>query len=173
MRQRVGSLACALLTSAACAHAPPPTVRVVRPGELAGYPIQPMHLTAITGAHGSTARADLELRGDGALIWQGNPAGRLAGAHVLAQDGHEIAGVDRDGNVAWNGPQHHRVRIVEGAVIVDDDARYYFDEQGRVVESRPGQRPRWIFLQLQGWSHETLPTGALMVLFTMVRTHRI
>ena len=167
---RAGWLALALVT--ACAAAPPPPVAAPTPG-VPGFPIVPMHVTPMDGATGAPSRADVELRADGTLVYHGAAAGRINGLQVVDERGREVATVGGDGAIAVRRI-HHRVQILDGgALLVDGAQRLYIDEQGRVVESRPGRLPRWTNMRLAGATPDSLRTAALVVLVAMIRTHQL
>lgn len=164
----------ALTVSAACGGAPPPVATPAPAlGVSAGFPIVAMHVTPMGGASGAPAHADLELRSDGTLVFHGDAAGRINGAQVVDEGGREVATVGGDGAVAIRR-NRRRVQILEGgALLVDGAQRLYIDEQGRIVESRPGRLPRWTNMRLEGSTPETLRTAALVVLVAMIRTHQL
>lgn len=165
-------LAIAWLVAAACSP-PPRPVPVARPPGAPHFPIVPMHLVATDGAHGSATRTDIELRADGSLYVGGQMVGRIAGLRLLDVNGREIfAVIDTPQPVTLQG-RRRRVQVADtGALLLDENERIYFDDSGRVVDDRPHQPPAWLFMQMQGLRPDTLGTGALMVLFNMIRPTR-
>jgi hypothetical protein len=132
-----------------------------------------MHLTPMPGALGATARVDLELRPDGQLVWRGDAAGRIDGRRVVDDRGREVLSVDAAGNVT--APRVHRHLQIQddGALLMNDGDKAYLDEQGRFVVDRVGAPPRWLYMQLAGWRPNALRTSALLVVYTLLRTHQL
>jgi hypothetical protein len=138
------------------------------------FPIVPMHLTATEGARGAAARTDVELRHDGTLYIGDRLLGRIAGRRLLDSQGRELFVVlDSPSWVQLRG-RRRRVQVADtGALLLDENERIYFDDQGRVVDDRPGHPPEWLDMQMEGGvRHDALGTGALMVLFNMIRPRR-
>ncbi len=164
----------ASLAFAACAPAPRPVVRAAAPVGDPRFPIVPMHLTATEGARGAAARTDVELHADGTLSIGDHMLGRIAGTRLLDSQGRELFAVtDTPSTIQLRG-RRRRVQVADtGALLLDENERIYFDDQGRVVDDRPGQPPQWLDMQVEGGvRHDALGTGALMVLFNMIRPRR-
>jgi hypothetical protein len=171
---RVVAIAIAWAGAFACRPpppAPPPThVAVGDPH----FPIVPMHLTATDGARGAAARTDVELRQDGTLYIGDRLLGRIAGRRLLDSQGRELFVASESPAWVQLRGRRRRVQVAEtGALLLDENERIYFDEQGRVVDDRPGRRPEWLDMRVEGGvRHDALGTGAMMVLFNMIRPRR-
>jgi hypothetical protein len=154
-----------------CAPAPRPVVRqAAQPPGDPHFPIVPMHLTATEAARGATARTDVELHPDGTLYIGDQLAGRIAGRRLLDAQSHELfVASDTPTEITLRG-RHRRVSVADtGALLLDENERIYFDDSGRVVDDRPNQPPQWLNMQMQGLRPDALGTGAMMVLFNMIR----
>ena len=151
---------------------PAAPMTAVQPAGHPRFPIVPMRLVAMDGARSAVARANLELRAEGTLHVAGAPVGRIAGARILDQDDREVFAVGPEASAVTVRRRRRRVRVTdEGALLFDESERVYFDELGRVVIARPGRPPEWMYLRMEALRPDALGTGALMVLFSMMRTN--
>jgi hypothetical protein len=171
-RRRICAIV-ALWVVGSCGGAPSPRPIAVRPLGDPRFPIVPMRLEPTEGAHGPTRRIDLELRSDGSLYWRSELAGQIVGDRLLRADGRELLAAPLGAAVRTPGRRRSVQLLDDGALIFDGSERVYFDEHGRVVHTRGGQPPHWMNLRLSGLRPATVRTGALVLLFAMIRSERL
>jgi len=124
-----------------------------------------MHVRSQPGATGWFDNIDLERRGDGVLVFNGQEIGRLTGGQIFTLEAQAVPLVGRI-SIGTRAGREHMTAQPDGSILMDAGT-LTIDAQGDVSLTRRGRPSAPVHVRIEGHRADVIVQSATMLIYAI------